>query len=49
VSPRTRISLHTVLVFVFHTKHNTEGNMGFSGSYQFIPDSMYMLIGLDIS
>ncbi len=39
VSPRIRISLHNVIVLVFHTRSDSAGTVGFSGTYQFISNS----------
>ncbi|KAJ1358121.1 hypothetical protein KIN20_016434 [Parelaphostrongylus tenuis] len=42
VSPHVRISLHHVLVLVFHSRaRDTEQKFGFRGKYSFIPDTIY--------
>ncbi|KRZ71535.1 Cubilin [Trichinella papuae] len=41
VSPNTVISLHNVVVIVFHVREKSRGAKGFSGVYSFIPDLMY--------
>ncbi|KRX14888.1 Cubilin [Trichinella nelsoni] len=41
VSPNTVISLHNVIVIVFHVREKSRGAKGFSGVYSFIPDLMY--------
>lgn len=38
VSPRERISLYNVLMLVLHTRHNSEGERGFRGTFTFIED-----------
>uniref|UniRef100_A0A158PCR7 Cubilin n=1 Tax=Angiostrongylus cantonensis TaxID=6313 RepID=A0A158PCR7_ANGCA len=42
VSPHVRISLHRVLVLVFHSRaRDNERKFGFRGKYSFIPDTIY--------
>ena len=43
VSPRVRISLHNVLILVLHTKFNTDGGVGFQGTFEFIPDDRFVV------
>ncbi|VDP08078.1 unnamed protein product [Soboliphyme baturini] len=37
ISPQIRISLHNVIVIVFHVRENSAGAKGFHGTYSFIP------------
>ncbi|KAK6019467.1 CUB domain protein, partial [Ostertagia ostertagi] len=42
VSPHVRISLHRVLVLVFHSRaREVDRQFGFRGQYSFIPDTQY--------
>ncbi|WKX87888.1 hypothetical protein Q1695_007921 [Nippostrongylus brasiliensis] len=44
VSPHVRISLHRVLVLVFHSRaHEADQHSGFRGQYTFIPDAKYQV------
>ncbi|XGW23234.1 hypothetical protein V3C99_005460 [Haemonchus contortus] len=44
VSPHVRISLHRVLVLVFHSRaREVDHQFGFRGKYSFIPDTQYQV------